>query len=141
MRIAIVGSSLIYEREVEAVKKLVSQILEKYKPIETTVISGGAEGVDKIALDVALISGFAIKPIMPMGVGWEFFKKRNLEIVEDCKKLYCISTSVHFMKCYHHETLQDHEKTAGCWTLNKAKEENKPTELLLIPEIPKTTWA
>lgn len=135
MKIAIVGTSLVYENEIFQVQQLCYEILKKYKPPETTIISGGAKGVDTIALNMALSNGFAIKEILPLGYTWQFFKKRNLAIVKECDELFCITTPVHSIKCFHHSTWQDHEKTAGCWTMNKAIEANKPCKFLMIPTL------
>jgi len=68
-----------------------------------------------------------------MGVGTKANLTRNLEIANECDKLFCISIPVHDKKCYHHNPSQDHEKTAGCWTLRKASELNKPCRLLVTP--------
>lgn len=136
MRIAIVGSSLISENQLDHVRDLCEQILEQHDK-NTTVISGGAKGVDRIALDTAHELGYETKEYQPTGTSWEHYKERNLQMAKDCDKLYCISTPVHFQKCYHHEGLkpQDHEKTAGCWTMNKALEAKKPCKFLMTPTI------
>ena len=137
MKIAIVGSSLIYENEIDHVRQLCVDILQNHNDnIENTVvISGGSKGVDRIALDVALRLGFKIKEYLPTQRTWQFFKERNLKIVKECDRLYCISTPVHFIKCFHHSKPQDHEKTAGCWTMNKAIEANKPSKFLITPTL------
>lgn len=134
MNIAIVGTSQdLTEHEHQIIGKQVEVILEDYDPLLTTVITGGAKGVDKIASGVALIKGFAVKEILPLGIGWKYNKPRNIEIAKTCDKLICISTPVKTQKCYHHIELQNHEKTAGCWTLREAKKKGKDTELIILP--------
>ena len=146
MKLAIVGTSINFsDNEDRDIRQTIALILKDYVPLETTIISGGAKGVDSIAHEIALLLGFAVKPILPLGIGWKFNKVRNIEIAEDCDKLICISVPVHTEKCYHHkkgenetdEAYQkrtDHEKTAGCWTLNKVKEMYKPYQLIVIPK-------
>ncbi len=135
MKVAIVGTSHIKtDQEKKDVKRLCATILSKYEAIDTTIVTGGAIGVDSIAQEVGLILGFAIKPIFPMGVGWEANKIRNLEIANECDKLFCISIPVHDKKCYHHNPPQDHEKTAGCWTMKMALQAGKQCRLLVTPK-------
>ena len=78
MNVAIVGTSRLNEYEEEEIKKLCLKILESYIPTKTTIISGGAKGVDTIASDLALCNGFAIKPILQMRISQRscFFQKR-----------------------------------------------------------------
>mgnify|MGYP000114221936 CR=1 FL=1 len=96
---------------------------------EVTIISGGAKGVDSIAIEVAKGLGSYIIEYLPESYDWASFQIRNIEIAKQCDILYCISTNIHRQKCYHHKTGEDndHEKTAGCWTLNQAKALNKKT--------------
>ena len=132
MKIAIVGSSHIKsELQENSIRNEIEKILKNFVPSETTIVSGGAKGVDTIAGNVALINGFAYKPIFPIGFGTEANLARNLEIAKECDQLFCISTPVHNKKCYHHDKLEEHEKTAGCWTLKKALELNKPCRLII----------
>lgn len=133
MKIAIVGTSKITDREEQHVRQLCSEILGHYMSPNCVIISGGAEGVDQIALDVAKSLGLRIKEYLPNRRSWEFFKKRNTHIANECDRLYCITTKVKTEKCYHHFTKpQDHQKTAGCWTLKIAKELGKFTKLFVI---------
>jgi len=133
MKIAIVGTSKITNSEEPHVRQLCSEILGHYMSPNNLIISGGADGVDQIVLDVAKSLGLRIKEYLPNRRSWEFFKKRNIVIATECDKLYCITTKVKTEKCYHHfRKPQDHEKTAGCWTLKKAKELGKYTKLFVI---------
>lgn len=135
MKVAIVGSSHIKTRKQEdEIRSICKKILKDFIPNETTIITGGAKGVDTIAQYIGLILGFAVKPIFPVGFGTKANLERNLEIAKECDKLFCISTPVHDKNCYHHKPHQDHEKTAGCWTMNKALEFGKTCVLLITEE-------
>jgi len=136
MKVAIVGTSHnMTENEERDVRQTVSAILKKYDPSETTIITGGAKGVDTIAGNIALTNMFAIQPILPMGIGWKYNKVRNIEIANQCNELYCITIPYYKnckrKKCYHHKSLQDHQKTAGCYTLRKAEDQKKPVTLIV----------
>ncbi len=134
MKVAIVGTSHdMTENEEGDVTRFVEMILKDYDPHTTTIVTGGAKGVDTIAGNIALLNHFAYKPIFPMGFGTKANLARNLEIATECDDLFCISIPVHDKKCYHHKPPQEHEKTAGCWTLNKALAMNKKCRLLVTP--------
>jgi len=133
MQVAIVGLSDLTENEEHEVENEVKAILKKYDPINTTIIYGGAKGVDTIASNTALILGFAIKPYLPFINAWAGYKKRNIEMANDCDELYCITIPSRSKesKCYHHKPIQDHQKTAGCFTANIARKLNKPCKLIV----------
>ena len=131
MQVAIVGLSDLTENEEHEVENEVKAILKKYDPINTTIIYGGAKGVDTIASNTALILGFAIKPYLPYINTWVGYQKRNIEMAKDCDELFCITTPKKKQKCYHHRPLQNHEKTAGCYTANIARKLNKPCKLIV----------
>ncbi len=122
------------ENEERDVRQFVAMILKDYDPLSTTIVSGGAKGVDSTAQEIALLQRFAVKPIFPIGIGTKANLARNLEIANECDELFCISIPVHDKKCYHHKPPQEHQKTAGCWTMNKALEMNKPCRLLVTPK-------
>ena len=135
MNVAIVGTShAMTENEERDVRQFVCMILKDYDPMTTTIVTGGAKGVDSTAEEIALLQHFAVKPIFPMGVGTKANLARNVEIAKECDKLFCISIPTHDKKCYHHKPVQDHQKTAGCYTMNKALELNKPCRLLITPK-------
>ncbi len=134
MKLAIVGTSTKFtDIEELRMKKSISALLKDYNVNDTTVISGGAEGVDTIAINVAKGLGYKIEIYKPEVQNWKYFKKRNRQIARDCDELLCISIPVRKTKCYHHDTHQDHEKTAACWTLNKAKQLDKLVKFLIVP--------
>ena len=132
MKVAIVGTTInLTEDEQRVMKQEITLVLKKY-PTDTIIISGGAKGVDSIALEIAKDMGFKTKEYKPEKEQWEFYKKRNLQIAIDCDELYCFSVSLRHLKCYHHNPPQNHEKTAGCWTLEKAAEMIKPCTLVVL---------
>ena len=131
--IAIVGTtvSLTDDEKLNMKKKITSILLKPYPP-NTVIISGGAKGVDTIALEIAKDMGFETQQYKPEKEKWKYYKKRNLQIAKDCDELYCFSVSVKKVKCYHHNPPQNHEKTAGCWTAIKALELEKSCQLVII---------
>lgn len=138
MKLAIVGTSELSEKEQILVRDLCSDILKKAKKIsgeEITVLSGGAEGVDFIAVDVAKKLGNKVIEFKPSAKNWDAYKERNIKIAQECDELYCITTPMKNEQCYHHKPKQNHQKTAGCYTANQAKALKKPIKLFVIPSI------
>ena len=146
MKLAIVGTTInLSDNEERDMRQLIALTLKHYDVNETLVISGGAKGVDTLGIEIAKGLGFQTKEYYPNNVGWEFYRKRNLEMVKDCDQMICFSVPVHKIKCYHHTTWKNeteeeykkrtnHEKTAGCWTGNKMVELQKPYQLIVIPK-------
>lgn len=136
MKVAIVGTSIdLLDDEERDVRQFIAMILKnRYSPSDTTVISGGAKGVDLLAIEVAQGLGFKTKIYHPKKQSWNFYKVRNLQIAKDCDELHCLSIPVRKVRCYHHEEKQEHEKTAGCWTMKKALELEKPCQLIVTPK-------
>jgi len=143
MRVAIVGTSHeMTENEERDVQQFVAMILNDYKE-KHLIVSGGAKGVDSIAIEVARSMGFPTQTYHPENEEWEpvigkGYKERNMQIAIDCDELFCISIPTHEIECYHHEegwsmSIPEHEKTAGCWTMNHVKELGKPCRLLVTP--------
>lgn len=130
MKLAIVGVSKIYtDWEERDIRQLIANLIKLEDP--DIVISGGADGVDKIAIEVAKGLGYETKEFFPEAHTWPGFKVRNKRIANKCDKLVCISIPVHRQKCYHHKSAQDHEKTAGCWTLNMARSLQKEVRFFM----------
>ena len=134
-KIAFVGTSItMSDNEERDIRQFVALILQsRYNPINEIVISGGAKGVDSIAVEIAKSLGFETIIYKPENETWQSYKKRNLLIAKDCDELHCLSVPVHKTKCYHHEDPSDrfHEKTAGCWTMNKVLELGKSAQLIV----------
>jgi len=136
MKVAIVGTTAnLSDDEQRVMKEEIILVLKKY-PTDTIIISGGAKGVDTMAIETAKEMGFQTQTeqYKPEKEEWEFYKKRNLQIANDCDELYCFSVSVTQEKyyCYHHDSPQKHKKTAGCWTLEKAAQLIKPCTLIVL---------
>lgn len=130
MKVAIVGTTAkLTENEQRVMRQEIALVLKRHSP-DTIIISGGAKGVDTTAIEVAKELGFQTQEYLPEKEEWEYYKKRNLQIANDCDELYCFSVSVRKVKCYHHDTPQKHEKTAGCWTASKVID--KPSQLVVI---------
>jgi len=127
-----VGTTInLTENEERNMRQQIALILKRYS-LDTIIISGGAKGVDTIAIEVAKEMGFQTETYKPEKEKWKYYKKRNLQIANDCHELHCFSVTVHKKKCYHHNPPQDHEKTAGCWTANKVMQMNKPCNLVVV---------
>jgi len=132
MKVAVVGTTAnLSEDEQQVMKQEIILVLKKY-PIETIIISGAAKGVDTMAIEIAKEIGFPTQQHKPEKEEWKFYKKRNLQIAKECDELYCFSVGVRKVKCYHHNPPQNHEKTAGCWTLEKAALLIKPCTLIVL---------
>jgi len=133
MKVALVGTSVnLTENEERDMRQYIALVLKGYSTSDTTIISGGAKGVDSIALEVAHGLGFKTKAYSPEKEEWEFYKKRNLKIATQCNELHCFSIPVRNTMCYHHDKPMKHEKTAGCWTARKALAMNKLCQLVVV---------
>lgn len=131
MKVAIVGTSQnLTENEERDARQLCAIILKEHD--NPTLISGGAKGIDFIAYEVARGLGLSITIYDPKTTDWFGYRERNLRIAKECDELYCITTNVHDEWCYHHGKSQDHQRTAGCWTLREAARINKPCKLFVI---------
>lgn len=117
-RIAIVGTSHLTTRESDAAKEIIEDVIRSNDNFE--ILSGGAAGIDAVAVKTAREFGVNTIEYNPKHQTWEYFKKRNLKIAIECDELYCISTKVKTQQCYHHDKPQDHERTGGCYTMRKA---------------------
>ena len=135
MKVAIVGTTYEFTKKEERdIQKLITDILNDYNKYEDEIISGGAKGVDTMALESASERGFLFCTILPESEKWEGgYKERNLKIAKMCDVLYCLTIPVHDKKCYHHNPPQNHQKTAGCWTMKEAIKLNKECMLIITP--------
>src|SRR3990172_10700393 len=132
-KVAFVGASEIFTDDEERDVRQFCERTIKTFPSNVVIISGGAEGVDKIAIEIAKKLGYETQVYSPKKKKWEpptkdGYKARNTQIANECNELFCIAAPYHHVKCYHHEKPQDHEKTAGCFTLNLAQIQNKPVK-------------
>ena len=105
----------------------IMSILGKYNPQDTTIVSGGAYGVDRIAVKIANKLWFNVIEYLPKGIGWQYYMPRNLLIANKCDKVYSVALSLigNGTKCYHCARAgldNNHFKTAGCWTALRCKD-------------------
>lgn len=95
MLLAVVGSTNITERQEELARMLIKCLYRELDP--TLVISGGANGIDSIAEDIAknLFFPIPVRVHLPTIRQWKpnGFMERNLKIAKDCTHLLCIRTS------------------------------------------------
>ena len=125
--IGIVGSSKA--TTTQEVVDVVCNILDRYNKKDTVIVSGGANGIDRIAIDIASALGYDTIEYLPKGIGWYYYKPRNILIANKCDKVYSIALPLSngSRACYHCENKENgyysnHTKTAGCWTANRCKE-------------------
>lgn len=131
MKVAIIGTSIDFtDNEERDVRQLIASVI-KSLPIDTEIISGGAKGVDSIAIEVGNGLGYSTTVFFPTIKNWDGFRERNIKVAKHCDELFCVTIPTRKQKCYHHPHEEDHEKTAGCWTLRKAKELGKECKLLV----------
>lgn len=124
MKLAIVGSTKLAGNE--SALALVNAVLDRYKP--TVVISGGAEGVDRIAAAVARGRGIEVDERLPKVRNWEHgFKPRNKEIAEACDALVRIA-------------IKGGTTYGSGWTRDYAKSIGKPTESFTIDPMRYLRW-
>jgi predicted Rossmann fold nucleotide-binding protein DprA/Smf involved in DNA uptake len=117
MKLAIVGSVRL-EDNVEAAN-IIEAVLNRYKPTE--VVSGGAKGIDTMAVAAAELKDIATKVFLPDGKGWYYYKKRNIEVAKYCDSL---------VRIYSNKS-----KTYGSgWTRDYARKLGKPTEEFVVEE-------
>jgi len=134
MKLAIVGASDVKKHLVIKMRDKIESEIQKRWNGRLVIISGGAKGVDTIATDVARHLGIQTIQYNPKFNSWEWYKERNQKIALECDELICfaIEYKTPVKKCYHHKEPQNHEKTAGCWTMNKARQLNKQTKLIIV---------
>lgn len=138
MKVAIVGTSIdLTDIEKESMIEKISEKLQNllHDKANITIISGGAKGVDNLAIQIAKGLNFKTESYDPKKQNWKYFKQRNNLIAKDCDVLYCftIPNKTRKSKCYHHGAVkQEHEKTAGCWTMDKALLLGRKCELIIV---------
>ncbi len=86
---------------------------------DDVIVSGGAKGVDSMAVEKAKEYGLAYKEFLPSQQNWAEFKKRNLLIAQECDALLRI--------------VAKSSKTYGSgWTRDRAKEMGKTVYEVVI---------
>ena len=135
MKLAIVGTSQKFTVKKEILmRNRIVDIIDKYpRDGSVTIISGGAKGVDILAVDIAKRLGFRVKEYLPEKEEWKYYKIRNQRIADECDAIFCFTFATKESTCYHHKLQEKpHLKTGGCWTLEKAREMGKPSDVVLI---------
>ena len=140
MKVGIVGSSSAdtpeqYARVLDYVKSLKQQHGDNL-----TIISGGAEGIDSFAKKAAIELGIPDDRIIifpPKQEGWDGYKQRNIQIAMEADMVvsFALPSKNKEDKCYHCLKFNrdgDHEKTAGCWTANKAMILRKQIKIIVL---------
>lgn len=93
MRLAVVGSTNIHSWQ----RSLAFDIVEGFVVVKQprVIISGGAEGIDNVADQIAWLREIEFIPHLPKNKRWEpeGYKERNLLIAQDCTHLLCIRSS------------------------------------------------
>jgi hypothetical protein len=107
----------------------------------TGVASGGCHlgGIDVWAIELAKAHLLETYEFLPKHLSWEYFKKRNLEIVDKSDEVHCITVDIlpssfqgmKFDFCYHCGT-KDHVKSGGCWTMRQAIKQGKLGQLHIV---------
>lgn len=136
MKVAIVGTShILTENEERDIQQALGYIMNQYDK-EDEIISGGAKGVDTMAIELAQSHKINTCIIHPKSNTLEGYKQRNFKIAEMCDTLFCITTPLrpHAQKCYHHDPSADHTKTGGCWTMKMALKLNKVCKLMITTD-------
>lgn len=122
VKLAIVGSVRL-AGNAEA-RGIIERVLEQYQP--TLVISGGADGIDTMAVEAAKRRGIPYREFLPAFKNWPAYKERNLLIAMECDRL------VRIVSVY--------SKTYGSgWTRDRAVEMGKPTDEYQVDDVVKET--
>ncbi len=87
-KLGVIGTRLVKDKEL--VKAIITYYIKRYGNNLLTIISGGAEGVDSIAEEVARSFNIPFIAYLPEGNKWGDFEKRNKQIVEGCDILLVI---------------------------------------------------
>jgi hypothetical protein len=118
---------------------VIVELLER--PGVTEVVSGGCHlgGIDKWAIQIGEALGLVTTEFLPEQRTWEFFKKRNLQIVDRSNEVHCIVvdqlpewfSGMRFPLCYHCRA-KDHVKSGGCYTMKQAIARGKVGKLHVV---------
>ncbi len=115
MKLAIVGS-LSLRDSIDA-QALIERLLDELKP--EWVISGGADGIDTMAVSTAQLKGIETKEYLPKARNWPAFKARNIQIAQACDRLVAIR--------------DPESRTYGSgWTADYAEKLGKPVQRHMI---------
>jgi predicted Rossmann fold nucleotide-binding protein DprA/Smf involved in DNA uptake len=112
--LALVGSvNIDHDQAFEIGNKAIKELNPR------AIVSGGAQGVDTIAEELAVFWGLPCIVCKPAGRGWRYYEKRNRLIAEICDRLVRISSA--------------NTRTYGSgWTADRAEEMGKPVERYVV---------
>ncbi len=116
-RLAIVGSvSLAGDPDAYAI---IFQVIREYAPSE--VVSGGADGIDSMAVEVAAFLGIPTREYLPQNKRWapDGYMKRNLLVAGGCDRLVRI-------------VAVDSRTYGSGWTRDRAVERGIPTHEFIV---------
>ena len=116
--IAIIGSRVLDEHP-RAIYEI-QHILDEYP--DAVIVSGGAKGIDSMAVELAKKTGHEVIEFLPKGNTWPKYKLRNMEIASQCDVLYSIRA--------------EWSSTYGAgWTADYAQSIGKEVHRILIKEV------
>lgn len=124
MKLAIVGSVSLAGRE--DVYRRIQDAIEALEPEE--VISGGAVGVDTMAVEVAEMLGIPWVEFLPKKQAWlrgspDGFQARNLRIAQSCDTLVRFAAA-------------DSRTYGSGWTRDRVLERNRPAWQVTVTDAP-----
>lgn len=117
--LAIVGSTSWPDGDLAQVRRFIETAIEDDRPDE--IISGGAAGVDELAVQIARERGIPYREFRPRNRRWQpnGFKERNLKIANECTRLLAIRSQ--------------YSRTYGSgWTADRAEEHGKPVQRRIV---------
>ena len=107
------------------------------------VVSGRCHlgGIDELAIQRATVRRVPWREFPPEQEHWDYYKKRNLQIVEASTLVVCITvthyhpgyTKDRYPMCYHCRT-DTHVKSGGCWTVKHAVKQGKTDSHVVVIE-------
>lgn len=116
--LAVVGSrKFIVPNAIMHAERIIKYYYSRLVP--SLVISGGAEGVDCLAISLAAILNIPYQEYLPDTSDWEGYSKRNLAIARECDKMLCI-------RCHAAESY------GSGWTADRASSFDKDVIRLYI---------
>lgn len=128
--VAIIGASKISKLQEERARKEIDEILWDCGS-KDVIISGGATGIDTLAINMAKELDFSTREIKPLFQSWKWYKKRNLLIAEASYYVYYLVKESKNAYCYHCK-IKGHVKSGACWTALQAKKKGKTIDRILI---------
>lgn len=118
MILAIVGSRDLTDKQFDTAEDLITGLSHIYN--EPKLVSGGAEGVDRLAQRIWHESKMPYWVYYPRADSWESYKERNILIATECDVLWSIRSA--------------QSKTYGSgWTADYAEKLGKEVHRVVLP--------